>query len=262
MADTGSGAAQVAGYTQWQARDYFQTYYSEVVLPDEQVVLRYQIEQLAAHGERFGRALEYGCGPTLHRAIAAAHYVFRLDMADWLPDNLSMVREWLQADATNSDWRRFTEYVLHCEQGAAPNSENCLQREAETRRVVRGLHASDARWRHPLGAAREGYYDSIISGFCLDAVSNSKRVWRECMRNVMSMLAPGGLLIIHALHGCKAYKVGERMFPGADLSLDDMVESLSENGCARADCDVQLVHCPDNAVYGYSGILMAAARKR
>jgi hypothetical protein len=32
----------VADYSEWRARDYFQTYYSEVVLPDEQAVLAYQ----------------------------------------------------------------------------------------------------------------------------------------------------------------------------------------------------------------------------
>jgi hypothetical protein len=52
---TSTGA--VADYSQWQARDYFQTYYSEVVLPDEQVVLRYQVEQLATQANRRGRAL-------------------------------------------------------------------------------------------------------------------------------------------------------------------------------------------------------------
>ena len=54
----------VADYSEWKARDYFQTYYSEVVLPDEQAVLAYQIDVLRAARARFGRGLEYGCGPT------------------------------------------------------------------------------------------------------------------------------------------------------------------------------------------------------
>ncbi len=41
---------------------------------------------------------EYGCGPTMHRAIAASKYAFRIDMADWLADNLAEAREWLCAD--------------------------------------------------------------------------------------------------------------------------------------------------------------------
>jgi hypothetical protein len=258
-ADTGGSA--VADYSEWQARDYFQTYYSEVVLPDEQVVLRYQIEQLAQRAHRRGRALEYGCGPTLHRAIAAARYVFRLDMADWLGDNLALVREWLRADGLNPDWKRFTDYVLRCE-GVVPTTQRIASREAMTRRAVRGLYTSDARWRHPLGPERDGYYDLIVSGFCLDAVSASKRVWRNCMRNVLSMVAPGGQLILHALHRCRAYKVGNRMFPGANIGIDDVAEALADAGFARRTADIQVVSCPDTAVSGYSGILMASAWKR
>ena len=109
----------VADYSEWRARDYFQTYYSEVVLPDEQAVLAYQIDVLRAARARFGRGLEYGCGPTMHRAIAAAKYAFRLDMADWLADNLAEAREWLCADESAPEWKRFTRYVLACEGHAA-----------------------------------------------------------------------------------------------------------------------------------------------
>ena len=112
----------VADYSEWRARDYFQTYYSDVVLPDEQAVLAYQIDVLRAARARFGRGLEYGCGPTLHRAIAASKYVFRMDMADWLADNLAEAREWLCADDSTPEWKRFTRYVLACEGHLRPSS--------------------------------------------------------------------------------------------------------------------------------------------
>ena len=112
----------VADYSEWRARDYFQTYYSEVVLPDEQAVLAYQIDVLRAARARFGRGLEYGCGPTLHRAIAAAKYAFRIDMADWLADNLAEAREWLCADDSAPEWKRFTRYVLACEGQSQPSN--------------------------------------------------------------------------------------------------------------------------------------------
>ncbi len=249
-----------ADYSQWQAQDYFKTYYSEVVLPDEQVVLAYQIDTLRRIEHKFGRALEYGCGPTLHRAIAAARYAFRIDMADWLPDNLAQVREWLSRGAGNDDWNRFTDYVLRCE-GETPDARRIERREEQTRKVIRNLHVSDARWRHPLGPDRFRFYDLIISGFCLDAISCEKEVWRRCMCNVLSMLHEGGLLILHALHRCRAYKVGERMFPGADLSEQDLHDSLLANGFAPSSIDVRVIPCPENRQYGYAGILVASARK-
>ena len=250
----------VADYSEWQASDYFKTYYSEVVLPDEQVVLAYQIETLSRAEHKFGRALEYGCGPTLHRAIAASRYVFRIDMADWLPDNLVQVREWVNSTSANVDWNRFTHYILGCE-GEIPDSRCIARREEQTRKVIRNLHVSDARWRHPLGPDREGFYDLLISGFCLDAVSSDQSVWRSCMSNVLSTLQEGGLLILHSLYRCKAYKVGNRMFPGADIAEDDLVEALLANGFARTSMDVRVIPCPDNVQYGYAGILVASGWK-
>jgi hypothetical protein len=255
-----SASPAVADYSQWQAQDYFKTYYSEVVLPDEQVVLAYQLGVLKGTEHKFGRGLEYGCGPTLHRAIAAARYAFRMDMADWLPDNLTQVRAWLDAGAGNADWHRFTQYILGIE-GEITDPRRIERREEHTRKVIRNLYVSDARWRDPLGAERRGFYDLIVSGFCLDAVSSDKRVWQRCMGNVLSMLHEGGMMIMHALHGCRAYKVGDRLFPGANLSQDDLFDSLLDNGFARSSIDVQVVQCPDNSQYGYAGILVASGRK-
>ena len=81
------------------------------------------------------------------------------------------------------------------------------------------------------------------------------------MRNVTSMLQPGGTFIIHALHQCKAYKCGDRMFPGSNLSIDDMRDAMLENGFANSSIDVQVIPCRDNSMYGYSGILTASGRK-
>jgi hypothetical protein len=183
-------------------------------------------------------------------------------MADWLPDNLTQVRTWVNSTGANADWNRFTQYILSCESGREPpDARRIERREEQTRKVIRNLHVSDARWQHPLGPSGQGFYDLLVSGFCLDAVSSDKRVWRRCMANVLSTLHEGGLLILHALYRCKAYKVGDRMFPGADLSEDDLVESLLANGFSRASIDVHVIPCPDNAQYGYAGILVASARK-
>jgi len=262
LSERTSVSPAVADYSQWQAQDYFKTYYSEVVLPDEQVVLAYQIDTLKRAEHTFGRGLEYGCGPTLHRAIAAARYAFRLDMADWLPDNLTHVRDWVNATCANTDWNRFTNYILACEsRSEAVDASRIQRREEQTRKVIRNLQVSDARWRHPLGPERQGFYDLLVSGFCLDAVSSEKAVWHRCMSNVLSTLHEGGLLILHALYRCRAYKVGERMFPGADLSEDDLIEALLANGFTRRSMDVHVIPCPDNIQYGYGGILVASARK-
>ena len=68
-------------------------------------------------------------------------------------------------------------------------------------------------------------------------------------------------MIIHALHQCNAYKCGERMFPGSNLTIDDMQAAMLENGFTHSSIDAQVISCRENAVYGYSGILTASGRK-
>ncbi len=90
--------------------------------------------------------------PLMHRAIAAAKYVFRMDMADWLADNLSEAREWLCADDSAAGLE--TLHALRTglrRKPAAQQLARVTQREALTRKVVRGLYVSDARLRQPLG---------------------------------------------------------------------------------------------------------------
>ena len=268
---TPTRARPLADYSEWRAEEYLDTYYREAILPDERRVLTFELDALTGEHEAFGRALEYGCGPTLHRAIAAARHVFRIDMADRVADNLLQIERWLKGGRESTDWSRFTRFVLEHEHGSAEQHAIELsaieppaieRREALARKVIRQLRLSDARCLHPLGPEREGFYDLLISGFCIDAVSGDKRVWRQCTANVLSMLRPGGLLVLHALHRCRAYRVADRLFPCTDLTADDLFDSLLANGIRRSSIDIQLAACPENAPYGYAGILMARGRKR
>jgi hypothetical protein len=101
---------------------------------------------------------------------------------------------------------------------ALAGEDVCL-REQRTRRVLGKILLTDARNRHPLGEERVGTYDLLISGFCLDCLSQSKAVWRRCMRNVFGLLEPGGAFVLLALRDCKAYRIGERWFPAADIPI-------------------------------------------
>ncbi len=252
---------RLCDYAEWRAEEYFGTYYAGAVLPDERRVLAYQLGLLEAQPTPFGRALEYGCGPTLHRAIAASRYALSIDMADRVGCNLAQIRAWLKAGPENTDWNACTRYLLACEGDHEASARRVEGREAHTREVIRELRVSDVRSPDPLGGERRGFYDLIVSGFCIEAVSQDPRVWRECMLNLLSMLCEGGLLILHALAGCSAYRVAERLYPCAELGADDLRECLAANGFVRATIDVAAAPCPENARYGYDSVLMASGRK-
>jgi hypothetical protein len=252
----------VSPWADWRPDDYVQDYYGAEIQPDEREAIRFQVEFLRRSGRVFPRALEYGCGPTLMRAIAAAGYVESLDMAEYLESNLARVRRWAAGGRDADDWGAFTRYVLQCEGLAEPEPADVRAREARTREVVADLLPTDARQPHPLGGHRDGSYDLLITGFCVEGVSESKEVWRSSLGNVLTLLKGGGSFVLAAVRRCNGYRVGGHWFPAADIDLSDLGPALLECGCDPASLRLEERDLPSHDSQGYQGILLAAGRKR
>jgi hypothetical protein len=251
---------KIAAWKSWRPAEYFQEYFSRMVEPDEQAAIRFHVEFLRRAGRVFPRALDYGCGPTLMRALAASAYVGSLDMADRFDDNLRRVRHWADDAPQADDWSPFTEYALNCEGVSSPSREDVLARERQTRSVLSELLLTDARKPRPLGPNRTASYDLLISSFSLDCLSLSKAVWRRCMRNVFGLLKPGASFVIFSLRGCESYRVGERWFPGSNIQSSDLERALLECGAAPASLEICESELPTHADQGYTGMLFASGR--
>lgn len=250
----------IAAWESFRPDEYFRDYYSQGVAPDEQAAIQFQIAFLRRSDKRFSRAVEYGCGPTQMRALAASAYVDSLDMADRLEANLAHVRRWAAGEPQADDWSRFTEYVLRCEGVAAPSPEDVWLKEQRTRGVIAEILLTNAKNRHPLGPERAGAYDLLISGFCLDCLSQSKAIWQRCMQNVFGLLEPGGSFVLLALRGCKRYRVGDQWFPGANLQLGDWTAELLSCNADATHLEVAEHELPSHVGQGYDGILLACGR--
>jgi len=253
--------SRVSSYEDWRAEHYYSFYYKDGIVRDERITLKHHVDFLRAQ-DGFERALDYGCGPTLHNAIACAPYVGRLDMSDWRQDNLDTIRHWVGGEPGAPLWHHFTRYILECEGGAAAGWADVQRREARTRAVVDRLLLSDARRRFPLGRSRVGAYDLLVSGYCLDCISGEPRVWRQAMRNVLAALRPGGALLLNALWRCASYQVADRWFPGANIDVDDLYGCLQENGFPARTIEVLAFEYPDQNECGYPGILIAFGRRQ
>jgi len=100
-----AASTSVSDYDRWHAESYYGFYYRDGIVRDERITLDYHLRFLRAQRGSAERALDYGCGPTLHNAIAVAPYVGALDMADWSADNLACVRRWVRREPGAGRWR-------------------------------------------------------------------------------------------------------------------------------------------------------------
>ena len=76
------------------------------------------------------------------------------------------------------------------------------------------------------------------------------------MRNVVGLTATGGTFLTAALRRCRSYQVGGKLFPGADVDVEEIHEALDAD-FVRTTVGTRDVGDADG--HGYRGIVLAVA---
>ena len=196
-----------APWSAWRAKDYLAEYYTDI-MADEQYALSFLCESLKRLPE-VSVALDYGCGPTIHHAVALVTKAREIYLADYIQDNLEEIQKWQDNSNDAHDWSEFTGHILKLEFDAAPQPIDIENRELETRKRIKKLCLSDAGEYDPLGPGMRGYFPLVTTHYCAEGATNSKDMWRTYMRNITSLVSPGGTLIVSAC-GAADYYTGLR----------------------------------------------------
>jgi hypothetical protein len=239
---------------EWEPRRYLADYYAAVE-PDERHTIAYLVG--VARGLPPGQSvLLFGAGPTLHHAFPFAERARVIDLSDFLPGNLREIERWLAGEAGAHDWRPFVRHALACA-GEAADPGAVAGREARTRAAIGRLLVSDLRRPQPLGGAPG--YDVVVSAYCADSATDDRATWALYMARIAALARPGGLLVVAALRRCRGYRVGERVFPSADVDEADLRRELAP---LTEGLQVVAHLLPEQQRHGYDGILLASGRVR
>jgi hypothetical protein len=241
-------------FSSWSAAEYLRDYYSRIET-EEDHTLKFLVQQCTRLPVG-STILEFGCGPTLHHVLPFSRRAAYVHVADLLPTNLDAIRRWQQRDARAHDWREFTRRVLHLEGRCESTPDDILTREELTRAAITRRIVADARQRSPLGALTRRY-DCVVTCYCADSATADKQEWRQYMRNITSLVAPGGVLLVAALRRCSSYTVGGQTFPGASIDETDLASVYRE--LAMSSIDIESVNVPDRAPHGFDSVLLSTA---
>ncbi len=202
-------------------------------------------------------AHEFGGGPALYSVAALAARAREIHFSDAVPASLEEVRRWLAGKPDAFDWKPYIRLALEAE--GSPADEAAVQRrEDEMRARLTRLMLCDAQSFQPLGP-EEPVYDLVAANHCTDVAAASAEEWFQVIRNVSSLVKPGGWLIVTVTGGTRTYTVGSQKFACADLSADDVLLGLLQAGYNPATLSVAV-----HAVEGqreYSGIIAGAGQK-
>jgi SAM-dependent methyltransferase len=235
--------------TDWNPGEYLRQYYATShVSAAEFAHYAFARRHFERTGRRFGRAVEVGCGPTLHHAALIVPHVDHLTLTDYLPANLAEVRRWLDAEPDAHDWG-----VYFSGLSAAADPMPLL------RERVQALLPVDVRHLRPLGGMPP--FDLVASYYCLECVSGEQDEWRQRLANVSRLVAPGGVLLLGALRRCHEYHVLGRVFPTALVDESDFAAELPNLGFAPAGTVIEAAPVAEWAGQGFDSICCVWAVK-
>lgn len=252
-----SAEISYAAWSEWQPGSYLAEYYQEV-MPDERYAMEFLVESMRKMGD-VPLALDFGCGPTVHHLLPMLPKVQEIHLAEYLEANLDEVNRWLRAQSAH-DWLPFSQETLRLE-GVVTDENDALARarEQQIRERVSAVLPGDAGDENPLGVEKRASYPLVTSHYCAEGATSEKETWRRYMRNIAGLVAPGGTLILSACGAAKFYCVGERLFPCAGVTAQDVLAALQEDGFGDIDLRVRLV--PDHSEQGYGSVIFACGVK-
>ena len=236
-------------------REYLRQYYSLPKLAvDDAELFKHFSAWLKRSGRRFHTVVDIGCGPTIHNTFAIAPYADRIDLADYLDENLFEIQRWLDAAPDAHLWDALFRGVMACQE-IGPDSLD--DRKELYRSCVTALRRCDLREPFPLGEAVS--YDLVTSFFCAECVATSKSDWVAMMERMLQMVDDGGAVFVAALRESKGYRVLGRWFPSVPVNESDFEELLRERGYDNIQCTV--VDAPDWTDDGFEQIVLVSASR-
>ena len=237
-------------YSHFQAREYLSEYYLGLS-PENDYVLRFYHEVFASLGDDL-RLLEIGGGPTVYQLMSASRRAREIVFTDFLEGNLAEVRAWLREAPEAFDWRPYLERVAALENGGAPDPTALAARVRG--RVTRLLHCDLSR-ENPLEPEVLADFDLVSSAFCLEGITQDRRMFAVFVRRLAGLLREGGMLIATVVRESEAYKVGSHYFPACALDEGTLTRALESSGYG----DIRLRSLRTDEDHGYTGIIAVTA---
>jgi len=163
---------EISQWGQWNPDAYLKQYYSSSeVAEDEQIILHFLVRFFKDQNHSFLRALEVGCGPTLHHVIPLVPFVQEITLADYLQPNLDKIELWLQDNPAAHKWDTYISRILELELEKKPNRHAIEERKRVMREKIT-VRCVDLHQQNPLGTYET--YSLVTAFYCADSATSSK----------------------------------------------------------------------------------------
>ncbi|XP_075045722.1 nicotinamide N-methyltransferase-like [Mixophyes fleayi] len=170
--------------------------------------------------------IEIGSGPTIHNIIPACEIFEEIYFTDYSQDSLLQIEKWLKDSNDAFDWSPYLKYVCAIENNRATPEEkaNMIRRKVS-------LMKCDVNQTNPLQPNSFPLTNCVITTGCLISAAKNFKEFKTVLKNVVSLIKPGGYLILCDYFGASYYMVGEAKLPVLSLDEKNVKEAVAESGC-------------------------------
>ncbi|KAM6158952.1 nicotinamide N-methyltransferase [Rhynchocyon petersi] len=212
-------------------RDYLEKYYNfESRHSAENRIVRHLLENLfkifSLDGMKGDLLIDIGSGPTIYQLLSACESFKEIIASDYSDQNLKELERWLKNEPEAFDWSPIVNYVCQLEGNRVKGPE----KEEKLRRTVKQVLKCDVTQSQPLGPVSLPPADCLLTTLCLDAACPDLPTYRSALKNLSSLLKPGGFLVIVDALKSSYYMIGEQRFSSLSLGQEAVETAVREAG--------------------------------
>ncbi|KAM4015226.1 nicotinamide N-methyltransferase-like [Anomaloglossus baeobatrachus] len=215
----------------FNSKKYLDTFYA--VDPNTQEIDKESMFTLTFMNDVFssGRVkgktfIEIGAGPCIYNTLSACERFQKIYLTDYFQGNLDEIKKWLNGENEAFDWSPYLRFVCDLEN----NGSTPKEKEEKIRRAV-SLMTCDVTLSNPLQPNALPLSDCVLSASCLICACKTFADFKMGLKNIVSLVKPGGHLIMTDYLGASHYSVGEENFSLLSLNEDIVREAVAESGC-------------------------------
>ncbi|XP_042331564.1 nicotinamide N-methyltransferase-like [Sceloporus undulatus] len=214
---------------EFNPRSYLEYYkFGEGTLGDETTIfyLECLCKTFALGSMKGDTLIDIGSGPTIYQLISACEAFETIIASDYLDENLQETRKWLKNEPGAFDWSPVVKYVCELE----GNRDKWAEKEAKLRRSIKQVLKCNVHLGNPMAPLSLPQVDCVLSSECLEAACSDHESYRTAVKNISSLLKPGGHLVLCGVLETTFYMVGSRKFSSLFLTEKFLREALTANG--------------------------------
>uniref|UniRef100_A0A8D0E7B4 Uncharacterized protein n=1 Tax=Salvator merianae TaxID=96440 RepID=A0A8D0E7B4_SALMN len=212
-------------------KDYLENYYSFSPGKDgANTLLRFSLDNLhqafgAGKCGRLHTLIDIGTGPTIYQFLSACESFREIIATDYADQNREELQRWLKRDPDAFDWTPVVKYVSS---RSLKEGERLESSENQFHRAIRQVLKCDVTQPEPLAPQAVPPADCLLSLLCLEGACKDLPPYHSALKNISSLVKPGGHLVLYTILDETFYMVGQRPFSCLYLRQEDVEEAVKE----------------------------------